>query len=137
MTKQYYKNLAFITTISTIWCVYMFFDYWTETGFVKLSLFFNYFVSIYFTSFVGLILIILRFTMYKNKSQNIKDNFFYVFSAISNLFLSILRFIWLIINKQSILEFIHSIDLYSIIIILSFFIGLVIEIDLHNSNKKI
>lgn len=138
MTKQHYKSLSLTFLIILIWSVYVFFDYFSETdGFIRLTLFFDYYTAVLFSSGLGAINIVLRFTKYRKWNTDIfKDNFFYVFSAFANLFLSIVWFIYLIITKQSILEFLTTIDYSTIFIDSNILFTVFILMDIYYFRQK-
>ncbi len=136
MTKQYYKNLSLTFLIIIVWCVYVFFDYFTETdGFIKLALFFDYFNAVAFASGLAMLNILLRFTTFRNQTERFKDNFFYIFSAIANLFLPIVYLIYLVIRKRSIIEFITTLELGNILIMLNVIFGCFIMTDIYYNRK--
>jgi membrane protease YdiL (CAAX protease family) len=133
MTKQHYKSLSLTFLIIIIWTVYVFFDYFSEIdGFIKLTLFFDYYSAVVFSSGLAAINVILRFTRFRKKNTDaFKDNFFYVFSAIANLFLSIVWFIYLIITKQSTLEFLTTFDTSTLFIDSNIIFAILILIDIY------
>lgn len=136
MTKKYYKNLSLTFLIIIVWCVYVFFDYFTETdGFIKLTLFFDYFKAVVIASGLATLNILLRFTKFRNQTEKFKDNFFYIFSAIANLFLPTVYLIYLVISKQSIIEFITTIEPGNILIMLNFIFGCFIITDIYYNRK--
>lgn len=106
MTKKHYKNLSLTFLFIILWMVYVFFDYFTETeGFIKLTLFFDYYTAVIINCILAVIAIILRFTRFRKKDTEIfKDNFFYIFPAFASLFLIVVWFIYLLITKQIISE---------------------------------
>jgi hypothetical protein len=137
MTKLYYKNLSLTLLIIIIWCVYVFFDYFTETdGFIKLTLFFNYFKAVVISSGLATLNILLRFTKFRNQTEKFKDNFFYIFSAIANLFLPMVYIIYLVVSKQSIIEFITTLEPGNIFIMLNVIFGCFILTDIYYNRKK-
>ena len=82
---QYYKYLAITFFITTLWCVYVFFDYYSNHSFMPgLTLFADYLFSALFVLFLALISLFLSFCKFKASALS---NFLYVFSAFTNIFL--------------------------------------------------
>ena len=82
---QYYKYLAITFFITTLWCVYVFFDYYSNHSFMPgLTLFVDYLFSALFVLFLALISLFLSFSKFKASALS---NFLYVFSAFTNIFL--------------------------------------------------
>ena len=82
---QYYKHLSITFLTTTIWCVYVFFDYYSDRSFMPgLTLFADYLFSALFVLFLALISLFLSFSKFKGSALS---NFLYVFSAITNIFL--------------------------------------------------
>ncbi|RTY94995.1 hypothetical protein [Flavobacterium sp. GT3R68] len=101
MTKQHFKNLAITFFITTLWSVYVFFDYYTASGFGGLTLFFNFLEAVVFSIGLALVNLILRFTLFRrNHTEKFKDNFFYIFSGFSNLVLAFIFTAYSIITNQ-------------------------------------
>lgn len=135
MTKQHYKNLSLAFLILLIWSVYVFFDYFTESdgeGFIKLTLFFDFYFAAIFSSVLALINIILRLTKFRKKgTENFKDGIFYVFSGFANLFLTIVWYIYLLITKQSVLESLMCIEPTCLIVTSNLFFGVLVLVDIY------
>jgi hypothetical protein len=102
MNKLHYKNIAITFLISTIWCVYIFFDYYGDKSFLpELTLMFDFFCTVIFTIGIATLNIILRFVRFRQKNtKEFKDNFFYIFSGFSNIILAIVYFIYLTISHN-------------------------------------
>lgn len=133
MTKQHYKNLSLTFLIIIIWTVYVFFDYFTETdGFIKLSLFLNYYFAAIISSVLAAINIILRFTKFREKNNGIfKDSIFYIFSGFANLFLTIVWFIYLLVTKQPLTETLICLEPACLIINSNLIFGVLILVDIY------
>jgi len=131
MTKQYYKNLAITFFISTVWCIYVFFDYYTDQSFLSgLTLMFDFFSSSIFIIGLSIINIFLRFYFFRN--LKIKRNFFYIFSGFSNILLPIIYLIYIVISNN-IKEFFSSFEITTFYICLNIIFGFIILFDLHKS----
>jgi hypothetical protein len=139
MTKLHYKNIAITFLISTIWCVYVFFDYYGDKSFMPgLTLMFDFFSAAIFTIGIAALNIILRFTSLRNKdAEKFKDNFFYIFAGFSNMILAIIYFIY-IITSHNIKEFFAFENNDIFFILTNLIIGSIIIIDIYfPSFKKI
>lgn len=129
MTKQYYKNLAITFFISTIWSVYIFFDYYTDHSFMPgLTLMFDFFISAIFTIGLADINIFLRFSYLRN--LNHKDNFFYIFSGFSNITLSIIYLTYIVISNN-VREFFTSFEITTLYCFSNLALGIFIISDLY------
>ncbi len=135
MTKQHYKNLSLTFLIILIWSVYVFFDYFKETdreGFIKLTLFFDYYTAAMFSSVLGLINIILRFTRFRKKgNENFKNSIFYILSGYANMFLTIVWYIYLLISKQTVSETLLCLEPACVIINSNLIFGVIILVDIY------
>jgi len=135
MTKQHYKNLSLTFLIILIWSVYVFFDYFSETdgeGFIKLTLFFDYYTAAMFSGVLALINIILRITKFrKNGTENFKDSIFYILSGFANMFLTIVWYIYLLISKQTVSETLICLEPACIIINSNLIFGVLVLVDIY------
>jgi|GWRWMinimDraft_12_1066020.scaffolds.fasta_scaffold08825_2 hypothetical protein len=132
MTKLYYKNIAITFLISTIWCVYVFFHYYGDNSFLPgLTLMFDFFIAAIFTIGLAALNVILRFTRFrKRNTEGFKVNFFYIFAGFSNLILTIIYFIYIIIS-HNIKEFFAFENNDIFLILTSLIIGVFIIVDLY------
>lgn len=131
MTKQFYKNLAITFFISTFWCVYVFFDYYTDHSFLSgLTLMYDFFSSSIFIIGLSIINIFLRFYFFRN--LKIKHNFFYIFSGFTNTLLSIIYLIYIVVSNN-IKDFFSSFEITTFYICLNIIFGFIILFDLHKS----
>ena len=139
MTKEHFKSLAFTFLITTVWSVYVFFDYYADKSFMPgFTLYFDFFSADTFVIGLAVINLLLRFTIFReNNLQKFKDNFFYVFAAFSNATLAIVWFIYLIISKSSIIEFISAMEPATFYILLNLILGLFISFDIYIYKSKI
>lgn len=137
MTKLHYKNTSITFLISTIWCVYIFFDYYGDKSFLRgLTLIFDFFSTAIFIIGIATLNIIMRFTKFRKKNtEEFKDNFFYIFAGFSNIILVIIYFIYLTISNN-IKEFIsfESNDIF--IILTNVMVGSIIIIDIYYYSFK-
>ncbi|KGO87097.1 hypothetical protein Q765_07790 [Flavobacterium rivuli WB 3.3-2 = DSM 21788] len=82
---KFYKHLSTTFFIITLWCVYVFFDYYSDRSFMAgLTLYIDYLFSALFVLFLALISLFLSFSKFKASALS---NFLYVFSAFTNIFL--------------------------------------------------
>lgn len=137
MTKLHHKNTAITFLISTIWCVYIFFDFYGDKSFLPgLTLMFDFFSSVIFTIGIATLNVILRFTRFRQKNtKEFKDNFFYIFSGFSNIILAIIYFIYLTIS-HNIKEFFSFENNEIFFIMTNLIIGGIIIIDIYFSSFK-
>jgi len=112
---RYYKHLSITFLATTIWCVYVFFDYYSDRSFLPgLTLFADYLFSALFVLFLAFISIFLSFSKFKASALS---NFLYVFSAITNIFLVAVYSLQLVFSNRvreffSVLEPINGILLF-------------------------
>jgi hypothetical protein len=122
MTKEHYKNIAITFAISTIWCVYVFFDYFGDKSFLPgLTLMFDFFATSIFIIGIAALNIILRISLFRKRNlDQFKDNLFYIFAGFSNLSLAIIYFVYLV-TSHNVKEFFsfESNDIFFIFLNLS------------------
>jgi len=95
---QYYKHLAITFFITTLWCVYVFFDYYSNHSFMPgLTLFADYLFSALFVLFLALISLFLSFSKFNASALS---NFIYVFSAFINIFLVAVYALYLLFSHR-------------------------------------
>ena len=85
--QEIQKNIIFSLLLIYVWALYNFFDYneSLQYSFSKLTLYFNFLYGIIFSIGLGIILVLLRFTFFRNKKiKKLKNNFLYIFSALFN-----------------------------------------------------
>lgn len=138
MTKQYYKNLAITFFLSTIWSVYVFFDYYTDYSFMPgLTLMFDFFSSAIFAIGLALINIFLRFYCFRNLNyRKFKDNFFYIFSGFFNIMLFIIYLTYIIVSNN-VREFFTSFETTTLYCFSNLILGIFIISDIHKKHFKI
>lgn len=130
MKTKLYKNIALSFIVINIWTLYNFFDYYNDLihdqwGLSGMTLFFNYFESVFAAICVGVLAVILRLTYFRKQKQTLfKNNLLYVLTGLFNFNLLI---IWCIAIIMDFLPF-KSEALYLIIGIL--FISVFILYDL-------
>ena len=137
MNKLHYKNIAITFLIATIWCIYIFFDYYGDRSFLPgLTLMFDFFSSVIFTLGISTLNVILRFTRFRQKNtKEFKNNFIYIFSGFSNIILALIYFIYLTIS-HNIKEFFSFENSAIFFILTNLIIGGIIIIDNYFSSFK-
>lgn len=102
MTKQQHKGISATFLISTIWCVYVFFDYYRDSSFLPgLTLMFDFFSTLMFCIGLATLNLILRFTRFrKSDIQYFKNNFFYIFAGFSNLILCLIYLVYVVFSHN-------------------------------------
>lgn len=132
MKKLHYKNIAITFLLSTIWCVYVFFDYYSDNSFLPgLTLMFDFFSAVIFTIGLAALNMILRFTRFNKKNtEEFKDNFFYIFAGFSNMILAIIYFVYIIIS-HNVKEFFTFEKNDTFFILTNFIIGTIIIVDIY------
>ena len=137
MTRQQYKGLSATFLISTIWSVYVFFDYYTDSSFMPgLTLMVDFFSAVIFCIGLAALNLILRFMRFrKSNVVFFKDNFFYIFAGFSNLILCIIYFVYVIVS-HNLKEFITCQNNDTFFILGSFIIGSFIVYDLCLLSRK-
>ena len=137
MNKLHHKNIAITFLIATIWCIYIFFDYYGDRSFLPgLTLMFDFFSSVIFTIGISTLNVILRFTRFRQKNtKEFKNNFFYIFSGFSNIILAVIYFIYLTIS-HNIKEFFSFENSAIFFILTNLIIGGIIIIDIYFSSFK-
>lgn len=133
MTKNDFKYTAISLLLINIWTSYIFFGNYTNaemlSGFGLLAFFI---FSVYFAYGMGFILFISRFLYFKKDKKNkLINNFFYVFTAIFNIYLFI---IWIISNILKMLSLDYVTIYYPI---LNLLISIIIFIDIYRFRKII
>jgi len=110
---NHYKYLAITFFVTTLWCVYVFFDYYADHSFLSgLTLYADYLCSTVFVISICIFITILKFTKYK---ERIKSSFINVFAAFSGIFLSGVYFLYLVFS-HNVREFFGSLDYLNIMV---------------------
>lgn len=130
MNKSFFKHTTISLMLINVWILYCFFDYYFNLNcddiFRDFGLISYYIYSIIFGIGCGTLLLIFRIYLYqKNKRNYLKNNFFYVFFSIYNLFIFL---IWgvMIFHKGS--NWGINITLYTLG---NFFLSIVTMVDLY------
>ena len=125
---QNYKHLSITFFIIILWCVYVFFDCYSDHSFLSgLTLLTDYIYSALFVVGISLLLLVLRCTKYKNP---VKNSFLYFFAAFSCIFLSGVYFLYLIIS-HNVREFFSTLEYINLLVYLLMIFGIYFIIDLY------
>lgn len=137
MKMKLYKNIALSFIVINIWTLYNFFDYYNhlmhdQWGLSGMTLFFNFFESVFAAILVGVLAIILRLTYFRREKQTkLKNSLLYVLTGLFNLNLLVIYCISIIMDFLPL----KSEGLYFIIGI--FFIAVFILFDLFVKQGKV
>lgn len=131
MLQNHYRNLAITFFISTLWCIYVFFDYFPhqEVMLPELTLFFHYTAAMMFVFLCSLIVLIIRLTKYKLRILN---SFWYTFIACSNLLLFVVYTCYVIFTNQ-VTEFFVDFDILNALALLQFILTVLLLVDLYRN----
>ena len=134
MKNNYHRNIALTFFISTIWCVYVFFDYYSDRSFLSgLTLFFDFFTSAIFVIGISTINLLIRFTKFqKQNTEKFKETFFYIFAGFSNLILSAIYFVYLIVSNN-VKEFFAFENNDTYLVLGNLILGVCIILDLYSN----
>jgi|GEM_PF-741756 len=125
---QYYKHLSITFLTTTIWCVYVFFDYYSDRSFMPgLTLYTDYLFSTILVLSLSVILFFLSFSKYRAVVLN---SFFYIFSAVSNIFLAVVYSLQLVFSN-SVKEFFSTLEYINLLVYLLLIFGIYFIIDLY------
>lgn len=131
MLQNHYRNLAITFFISTLWCIYVFFDYYQDRSFLRgLTLLADYIYSLIGVNCVSAGMLVLRFTKYK---AVVLKSFLYTFAAAGNLFLSFMYMVYLVFSNN-VKEFFTSFGLLDFFSVIAFFLGLGFLIDIYKNH---
>jgi len=129
--QNHYKNLAATFFISTLWCVYVFFDYYSDHSFLHgLSLLADYINSLMTIFFISAVMLVLRFTKYK---AMVLKSFFYTFAAYASLFLSFVYGVHIVLAHR-LREFFSEFELIDLYSVIAFFLGVAFLIDIYKNH---
>ena len=104
MKTKLYKNIALSFIVINIWTLYNFFDYYNslmhdQWGLSGMTLFFNYFESVFVAICVGALAVILRLTYFRKQKQTVlKNNLLFVLTGLFNFNLLIIWCISIIMD---------------------------------------
>ena len=134
MNRQHFIFTTVSFVLINIWTLYSFFDYFNSTqeySTGSLTLFFNFIGSAIIAAGIGIILVITRIILFKSRYRfRVKNNFFYIFSGLFNLNISI---IWTISLIMEFLKF----ELDGLQFMLgNFFVAIFILIDIYAMKPK-
>jgi len=125
---NHYRNLAATFFINTFWCIYVFFDYFTDNSFLSgLTLFSDYTYTLVSIFLVSAIMLVLRFTKYRVK---VLKSFFYTFAAYANLLLFLVYWLYLIFS-HSVREFFNEFALFNFLVVIALFLGAAFLTDIY------
>ena len=132
MLQKHYLNLSITFFISTIWCIYVFFDYFPHrcAFFSVLTLYFDYIISMSAVFIVSVIIAVLRLTKFKIKALN---SFWYTFATYTNLLLFLMYMLFTIFSHQ-VKEFFAYSDFINTLVLLQLFLGLALFTDLYKNH---
>ena len=139
MKTRLYKNIALSFIVINIWTLYNFFDYYNalmhdQWGLSGMTLFFNYFESVFAAICVGVLAIILRLTYFRKQKQILlKNNLLYVLTGLFNLNLLV---IWCIAIVMGFLP-LKSEALYFILGTLVITVFILIDLFMKQKNVEI
>jgi len=123
---KFYKHLSITFFITTIWCVYVFFNYYHDSSFMPgLTLLFDYLFAAVAIILVTAVAISLKFT-------KVKTSFFYIFAAVGNIFLFTVYGLYLIFS-HNVREFFREFDNVNILVYSQFIFGLYFLIDIYRN----
>jgi len=127
---QFYKHLTITFFIILLWCLYTFFDYYHSAAhsfLPGLSLFIDYLYSAIFVLSLSIILFVLSFTKYMTAVLN---SFFYIFSAVTNIFLFVVYSLHLVFSN-SVKEFFSTLEYINMLVYLLLIFGVYFIVNLY------
>lgn len=133
MKKEFYKYCALSLLITTLWTLYGFFDYFlndSSTSHRLNSLVFYFYTLVASISLGAIVLLLHLFFYFTKKSSHILNTFFYIFSVIFNLYMSL---IWTICVY---LGYFHINMEFSFFILGSLFISSFLAYDIYKIDFK-
>ena len=134
MNRQHFIFTTLSLVLIYVWTLYSFFDYFNSAqkySSGSLTLFFNFMGSAIIAAGIGMLLVLTRIILYKSRHRfRVKNNFLYIFAGLSNLNISI---IWTISLIMEFLKF----ELEGLQFMLgNFFVAIFILIDIYAMKPK-
>ena len=128
--QHHYRNLAITFFITTLWCVYLFFDYYDDNSFLSgLTLLFDYSFSLIFVFLLSVMMLVLRFT--KRKAALLRS-FFYTFAAYANIFMFSVYVLYLVFS-HNVKEFFISFEWIELLSVIALLLGTLFLIDIYRN----
>lgn len=116
--------------MSTVWCVYVFFDYFTDHSFLPgLALLFDYGFTLSFVLACTVVTIALRVSKFKYSNVT---HLMQTFAGYWGLFISIVYFIYIIVS-HNVRESFASVDWINSLSVVSFLSGIILIFDLYKN----